>query len=138
MVHPEMELLTSPDQLTKDFLEPVYSTTEKLKARSLGGRQIAKLTKLILDQLREKDIPEFIPGHILKSVNLVNRFTAYKQVHFPSSPVEYEKALKRLKFEEFFVAQLRLNLVKARRHRFSKGVIFDKVGESFNTFYNKY
>jgi hypothetical protein len=35
-------------------LQPVYPSTEKLKARSLGGRQIAKLTRHLLTQLREK------------------------------------------------------------------------------------
>src|SRR6478672_7748276 len=38
MVHPDMELLKSSDADGKNFLEPVYSTTEKLKARQLGAR----------------------------------------------------------------------------------------------------
>ncbi len=46
--------------------------------------------------------------------------------------------MRRLKFEELFIAQLRLGLVKLQRHRFSKGVVFDKVGEMFNDFYNHY
>jgi ATP-dependent DNA helicase RecG len=138
LVHPELELLTSPDQLTKNYLEPVYSTTEKLKARSLGGRQLAKLTRLLLDQLTERDLPENIPPAILNSLKLVSRYKAYQQIHFPSDLTEFDQALKRLKFEEFFIAQLRINLVKANRHRFSKGVVFDKVGENFNTFYDKH
>ncbi len=36
------------------------------------------------------------------------------------------------------MAQLRMNLLRSARHRFSKGVVFDKVGEQFNTFYKKY
>ncbi len=31
-----------------------------------------------------------------------------------------------------------MNLVKSSRHRFSKGQVFDKVGEHFNNFYNNY
>src|SRR5205085_12505171 len=31
--------------------------------------------------------------------------------------------------------QLRMSLLRSKRHRFSKGVVFDKVGELFNTFY---
>lgn len=138
IVHPEMEALNSPDQLGKSFLEPVYSTTEKLKARSLGGRQLAKFTRTLLDQLTDKDIPENIPSPVIQQLKLPSRFNAFRQIHFPASQKEYEDALSRLKFEEFFIAQLRLNLLKSNRHRFSKGVVFDKVGDLFNNFYTNY
>jgi ATP-dependent DNA helicase RecG len=138
IVHPEIEVWTAATREGKSFLEPVYPTTEKLKARGLSGRQIGKLTKTLIDQLREKDIPENLPTPILHTLQLVDRFEAYKQIHFPGSAAGYEAALKRLKFEELFMAQLRMNLLRSGRHRFSKGVVFDKVGEQFNTFYKKY
>jgi ATP-dependent DNA helicase RecG len=40
-----------------------------------------------------------------------------------------------LKFEELFFAQMRINLIKQQRHRFSRGWEFDKVGNLFNDFY---
>ena len=57
---------------------------------------------------------------------------------FRQSMTDYEEAVKRLKFEELFIAQLRMNLLRSNRHRFSKGVVFDKVGELFNTFYKNH
>ncbi len=138
LVHPEMELWTPEKKEGKGFLEPVYPTTEKLKARGLGGRQIAKLTQILLNQLHEKDLPENLPDNILNSLNLVSRIEAYRQIHFPTDNDQYEKAVKRLKFEELYIAQLRMNLLRSARHRFSKGVVFDKVGELFNTFYKEY
>ncbi len=135
IIHPEMEGLTKEKEGGKSFLEPVYPTTEKLKARGLGGRQIGKLTQALLTMVREKDIPENLPADILKQLKLVDRFTAYRTIHFPSTPEAYDEAVKRLKFEELFIAQLRMNLLRSRRHRFSKGVVFDKVGDHFNTFY---
>jgi len=51
---------------------------------------------------------------------------------------EYEEAVKRLKFEELFIAQLRMNLIRSNRHRYSKGVVFDKVGDLFNTFFKNH
>ena len=36
------------------------------------------------------------------------------------------------------MAQMRMNLLRSNRHRFSKGVVFDKVGYLFNTFFKKY
>jgi ATP-dependent DNA helicase RecG len=41
-----------------------------------------------------------------------------------------------LKFEELFEVQLRLGMIKAQRHRYSKGVVFSKVGDLFNRFYS--
>ena len=136
--HPEIELLSGATAEGKNFLEPVYSTTEKLKAKSLNGRQLGKLTAALLPQISEKDIPENIPSTILQKLNLINRFQGYCDIHFPKSLQNYEAALKRLKFEEFFLAQIRLQLTKLKRHRSSKGVKFEKVGELFNNFYTNY
>lgn len=138
IVHPELELLVPDQQLGKNYLEPVYSTTEKLKARGLGGRQLGKLTQLLLTMLKEKDIEEILPVALLKQLNLTNRFNAFKKIHFPLSIAEYEQAVKRLKFEELFVAQMRMNLIRSQRHRFSKGVVFEKVGDYFNELYKNH
>lgn len=138
MSHPEIELLTESTADGKNFLEPVYPATEKLKAKSLNGRQIGKLTAALIPLLSEKDIPENIPAFILAKLKLVSRHNAYINIHFPRSAEDYETALKRLKFEEFFFAQIRLQLTKLTRHRSSKGVVFEKVGELFNNFYSHY
>ncbi len=138
MVHPEIEPWTPEKKEGKSFLEPVYPTTEKLKARGFGGRQIGKLTAALLTQVRERDLPENLPDKALQQLGLLSRFEAFRQIHFPSSPESFEEAVKRLKFEELFMAQLRMNLLRSTRHRFSKGVVFDKVGEQFNTFYQKF
>jgi ATP-dependent DNA helicase RecG len=47
-VHPEMELLTTEKKRGKSFLEPIYPTTEKLRSKALGGRQISKLTEVLM------------------------------------------------------------------------------------------
>ena len=138
MVHPEIEIFTPAKEGGKDYLEPVYPATEKLKARGLNGRQLAKLTYQLFSMIKPADIPENLPAHILSDYKLMNRYEAYSNIHFPVSDKAYKAALRRLKFEELFVAQVRLNLVRLARHQSSRGVIFEKVGEFFNTFYNKY
>ena len=135
ITHPEMDLLEDIKAEPKIFLEPVYPTTEKLKAKFLNGRQIGRLTAALLSQLAEKDIPENLPDDLAEKLQLPNRYQAYSNIHFPKSAGEYDAALKRLKFEEFFIAQVRLNLTKINRHKNSKGVVFEKVGDLFNTFY---
>ncbi len=136
IVHPEIEVLTQQNADGKSVLEPIYPTTEKLKAKGLNGRSIAKLTAMLLPQIHPADLPENLPGDLIKTQAFPSRYDAYRQLHFPADNEQYEKALRRLKFEELFFAQLRMALVKGARHRFSKGVVFDKVGELFNNFYN--
>lgn len=138
IVHPEIEMLTADKLDGKNHLEPVYPTTEKLKARSMGGRQIGKLTQVLMSQLREKDLPENLPEAIVRQLKLINRFEAYNKIHFPQSPVEYDAAVQRLKFEELFLAQLRMAMIRSDRHRYSRGVVFDKVGDYFNTFFKEH
>ena len=138
IVHPEIEVYIPARADGKDFLEPVYPTTEKLKARGFNGRQIGKLTYTLFSQLQPKDIIENIPQGILERLQLMGRYEAYRNIHFPASAELYEKAMHRLKFDELFIAQVRLNLVRLQRHRVSRGAIFEKVGDYFNTLYSKY
>lgn len=137
ITHPEIENLTPEKTGGKNFLEPVYPCTEKLKARGLGGRQIGNLTHTLLALIQEKDYPENIPDPILQKLSLTSRYKSIHDIHFPSSQETYDKALVRLKFEEFFIAQVRLGLIRSQRHRFSKGVVFKQVGELFNRFYKE-
>jgi ATP-dependent DNA helicase RecG len=134
--HPEIEAAAEITQEKNLYLEPVYPSTEKLKSRSLGGRQIAKLSFVLLQMIGEKDLPENLPLPILKEYLLINRYHAYRQIHFPSNVDEYSAALRRLKFEELFISQLRLGFLRYKRHSFSKGLVFNKVGNLFNDFYS--
>ena len=54
IVHPEIEVLEPTKMSGKAFLEPVYPSTEKLKARGLNGRQLAKFTYTLFQQLTPK------------------------------------------------------------------------------------
>lgn len=138
ITHPEIDVLTPDNAEGKNVLEPIYPTTEKLKAKGLNGRTIGKLTAALLPQIHEKDIPEILPDAVVQKLQLPHRYKAYQQVHFPPDAGTYEAALNRLKFEELFLAQLRMAMIKSNRHRFSKGIVFDKVGDLFNTFYNEH
>ncbi len=138
IAHPEIENFSPQKMEGKPTLEPIYSTTEKLKVRGISGSQMAKFTAELFTKITERDLPENLPQHIIQQFKLFKRYDAYQQIHFPISEAHYQQALRRLKFEELFFAQLRMQLIRLQRHRFSKGNIFDKVGNLFNTFYNNY
>ncbi len=136
--HPEVEVYSAEKAGGKSFLEPIYPTTEKLKTKGLNGRAIGKLSWQLMQLIKETDVPENLPEALIKQYRFISRYEAYKFIHFPPTEKHYEHAVRRIKFEELFFAQLRMNLIKSSRHRFSKGLVFDKVGEYFNNFYNNY
>ena len=136
IVHPEIEPFVAHVMANKSLLEPIYGSTEKLKARGLNAKQIGKLTQVLFQQISERDLPENLPAHLLN--DKMGRWEAFRQIHFPASQAHYKQALSRLIFEELFIAQIRLNLIKIDRHKNSKGQVFEKVGDYFNTFYNNY
>lgn len=136
--HPEIETLKESNETGKNFLEPIYSVTEKLKARGLNGRALGKLMYQLFLVLEEKEIGENIPSAILQHEKLCSRWTAIQQIHFPKNNQQYEAAVQRLKFEELFLSQLRLGMMRSARHRYSRGVLFSKVGSNFNDFFSNY
>ena len=135
ITHPELEPFSPAIADGKGYLEPIYPTTEKLKAKGLNGKQLSKLTGALLAMISPKDISENLPETVVAALQLVARYQAYTAIHYPKNEVEFEQALHRLKFQEFFIAQVRLGLARLQRYRYSKGVVFEKVGEYFNTFY---
>jgi ATP-dependent DNA helicase RecG len=135
ITHPEIEPVDTENVSGKNFLEPVYPTTEKLKQKFITGRAIGKMTAALLPQLSPHELSEFLPQMVLEKMGLMLRFDAIRHIHFPPNMTLANEALRRLKFEELFLLQLRLNEVKIKRHRTSRGVVFERVGENFNTFY---
>ncbi|HVF97693.1 MAG TPA: ATP-dependent DNA helicase RecG [Flavisolibacter sp.] len=135
IVHPELELVSNPSACVKNYLEPVYTTTEKLKSKGLGGRQIGKLTAALFSILSEKELEENLPHYLIERLKLISRYAALANIHFPFSAAAYEQSVRRLKFEELFISQVRLSMTRTERHRKSKGFVFQKVGELFNDFY---
>ena len=138
ITHPDIEPFEASMLQGKSYLEPIYPTTEKLKTRALNGKQIGKITQALLAMLSPKDIQENLPANLISALRLVNRYSAYTQIHFPKNHGEYDAAVRRLKFEELFIAQIRLGLLRLQRYRHSRGVVFEKVAEFFNTFYRQH
>jgi len=136
MAHPEMDLLTENIATGKQFLEPVYYTTEKLKAKGLTAKAIGKLTFNLLEQLSPMEIPENLPGPVIQQYRLMTRPMAFFKIHLPLNEEEAQQARRRLKFEELFISQVRICRIKIRRHKLSQGFVFESVGNHFNEFYN--
>ncbi len=138
MAHPEMELYNPAalNQRGNLTLQPVYSSTEKLKQFSLDSKGIQKLMVGLLDQ-HGSDIEENLPAYIISQFKLMGRADAYRNIHFPDDATKLNEAERRLKFEELFLLQLKLLKNKLLRVQKFKGQVFVNVGECFNTFYQE-
>lgn len=136
-VHPEVDDYNPNDLVVGESLQGVYYTTQKLSNIGLGSRQIANIIKTLLTQVVDI-IPEVLPQSLVIKDNLMSRKEAYYKIHLPSSDQDVEKATSRLKYDEYFFFQLRMLLHKKDRQINTMSVVFDKVGDYFNTFYKEH
>ena len=132
--HPEMDKADNV-QLTEMGLQPYYITTEKMKKAGLTSRSIEKLTKTLIQQIREP-LPETLPPFIVNRLHLVSRDTAFRHIHYPKSADELSHATVRLKFEELFYVQLNILRYAQDQRRKYRGYVFQRVGALFNEFYS--
>jgi ATP-dependent DNA helicase RecG len=137
ITHPELETLEDARILQGIGLKPVYNTTAKLTAKGMHSNGIAKLTKQAVEECKHL-IAETLPNYLLEHFKLMPKAEAIAQVHTPNNQSLLEAARRRLKFEELFFIQLQLAHQKFSQTKAERGVVFEKVGELFNEFYNEH
>jgi ATP-dependent DNA helicase RecG len=141
MIQPQFELLPdASDDAETRLLEvgritPVY---ESLGGSRLASRWQRKVIFNLLERVRGV-VPECLPRALLARLNLPDRETALRDVHFPPEGTSFSQlqgsstpAHRRLIFEELFFLELGLEL-KRRRMRERAGIEFaatDKVREA--------
>lgn len=134
--HPELEMLSLSDEHPNHPFQPIYPSTEKLKAKGLTSKVLAKLTDTLLN-MADGRIPDNLPPQVVAKYRLPARADAFRQVHFPDSQHDKALALQRFKFEELFFLQFDYQYAKLERQQLSRGRIFSTVGEHFNRFYRE-
>ena len=123
MAHPEVEVLTTQNEQAS-FLQPVYHTSEKMKAKYLGSKALSKIIRQAMT-LAEPHIRETLPQTLLNQFELIDKRLALWHIHFPANAELLKKARLRLKFEELFYIQLRLLKTKVSRVDQFKGQVFN-------------
>lgn len=134
MSHPEYEEFNKDLEMHK-FLEPVYSSTEKLDKLGLDSKGRRKLIKAILEKISVQDFGENLPAYIMEKLNFPSRFESIQWVHFPKDEAQKLLTHNRIKFEEFFFLQIKMLLHKNKRKQLLKGIVLSTIGENFNTFF---
>lgn len=118
--------MASPEIMPSEYggIEPIYPATA-----GLSSKTVEKVMKNALACGIE--MPEIIPEEIRKRNSLCEFKTALKSIHFPTEREALEAAERRLVFEELFVLQTGLMLIKERRRghagfRVRAGNLFEK------------
>lgn len=91
--------------IIKDEIEPIYHTTQGLKQVNIHK---------IINNLLEKNIyvPNLIPEEYIKEYSLLDKLTAIKEIHNPTSTNNLKQAEISLKYEELFEYTLKINYLK--------------------------
>ena len=135
IAHPDIEK-AGDLQLSDMGMQPYYITSEAMKKYNFNSQAIGKVIKTLLAKLNtplEETLPPFITGHL----HLVSRDKAMRDIHYPKTTHDMQKARERLKFEELFYVQLNILRYASEHRRKYRGYIFNRVGDIFNTFYSQ-
>ncbi len=136
VTHPDIDAADKLELSTMG-MQPYYNTTEKMKKSGLNSRAIERLTKSLIDIIKDP-LPETIPDFITSRLHLMSRDEALRKIHYPQDAKELEKARTRLKFEELFYVQLNILRYASDHRRKYRGYVFSHVGDFFNTFFHQY
>lgn len=99
---------------------PVYPSTNQLTQNVFRS-----VMSQALQEMKEK-IPETLPEPLLQKCHLCGLKDAILNIHFPPDATGYQKARKRLAFEEIFRMQLLLLYLKNHYQVQEKGIAFSK------------
>ena len=113
--------MSSPEIMEADFcgIEPIYPASKQMSSKA-----IEKLVKTALSSL---EMPEILPKEIIERNSLCSINFALENIHFPKTKEGLEKAKKRLVFEELFILQMGLSLLKKR----SRGKAGCRIDQSY-------
>lgn len=137
LVHPDIDIYNPNDTWERTPLMPLYSTSEKLKAKGMNNKFFQKLLREALKYITELKEWECLPDRIVHECNLLPFKESLINIHFPKDQNHLQKSIERFKLQEILYAQLRIQKVRLFDNKI-EGWDFSHVGEIFHTFYNKY
>lgn len=117
MAHPETDDMRKESDLA-DFstIVAIYPSGQHFhKARVYNSNIQQWIAQLLNHPSLRYLIPEFLPEYIRSSYGFPNRTEAIRAIHNPNSHNSYKQALKRFKFEEFFLFQLSMERIHSER-----------------------
>ena len=136
MAHPELETMEQAlSRKAESGMQGIYPSTEKL-SNQLGTKGMYQIVCNLWRLVRNR-ISDPLPESLRTQYGLIPLREAFYNIHFPQSQELLRQAQYRLKFDELLGVQLNVQSRRTARLAKSDGFLFPKVGEAFNTFYNR-
>lgn len=132
--HPELDPADTVEPQGRG-LQPYYNTTEKMKKAGLTSRSMERLTRKLIELLRQP-LEETLPADMTSRLHLMARDEALRVIHYPPNTAQLERARVRLKFEELFYVQLNIVRYASDQRRKYRGYVFNRIADCFNQFYH--
>ena len=114
-------------EMTNPVIEPFTEEMTMMPVYPLtAGITSNILTKIINNALpiyMEKKERDFLPDKVRQEHSLCHESFALKNIHFPKSKKEYEIARRRLIFEELFILQAGMKMLRKRNRKKTSGKI---------------
>ena len=101
----------APSNLNLARIVPIYTLSE-----SLNIKTIRKAIYNVLENY-ESEIETVLPDFIIKKYDLMEKREALRQIHFPDDRDKLDKARFSLVFEEFFLIQLKLAILREENNK---------------------
>ncbi len=114
------EILTSEDVAEdKCGILPIYGITDKLNQKFMR-----QLTAQLIDELQkgQLEVEEVISADICQQYNLLDRRQSFCQAHYPSDKQIFRLARYRLAFEELYLIQCGLLMLKKQSQEQRQGI----------------
>mgnify|MGYP003290700809 FL=1 len=106
-------------------IKPIYPQNKNITSKIIQSAVQNALEKI-------ENIPEFLPQEITEKYNLVPLDTAIRNIHFPKSDEDLQKARERLIFDELFILQLSLlSLKNENKEVKTKNIVATDYTEEF-------
>jgi ATP-dependent DNA helicase RecG len=114
------------------MIVPVYPQSEK--AGVMTG-DVARLMGEVLDRAGEFADP--VPAAVLRDLKLIDRSTAFHDIHLPETMVDAQQARRRLVFDELLRVQVRLVQRKRELEATAKGIRHEVGGTLVGRYHDR-
>ncbi len=105
--HPAIEKMDSEEQnlFESGAILPVYTVSDKIRKAGINTRLIRKIIVNIIEKYLP-EVRESLPSSIIDNLGLIDLQTAIKNLHFPETVEDIDRARYRLKFNEIFYFEI--------------------------------
>lgn len=112
----------------RTVIEPIYHITP-----GIVSKQVNECVKFSYPYVTE--VTDYLPSKLVEKYDFEDKLVSIKEVHNPTSTVNFKKALTRLKFEELFIFMLKMSYLKKNR-KSQDGLKRDVSREEIDSFIN--